>query len=111
MVFVHQLHLISDSPRFERELEALRKELAETKSAAASQAASPSSTPGGLPSIHSEEPEPISSGVSVSSMDDALHSEESSPIIVGKAGHEMDLKDAFKLDATPTPDIEPKKDR
>ncbi|KAG9003760.1 hypothetical protein FRB90_011125 [Tulasnella sp. 427] len=98
--------------KFERELEALRKELAETRSSAASHASSPVATPGHLPTDHDHGF--MSSGVSVSSemsgMDEASSEGMGSPIMIGGPGKPLDLKEGFKLDVVPNAD-ESKKDR
>lgn len=91
--------------RFERELEALRKELAETRSAASS-APSPSTTHDMLPhhdDSHDHEHDPMSSGVSVTSdisgLEEASSEGSGSPIMIGSPGHPLDLKEGFTLDA------------
>ncbi|KAG8936138.1 hypothetical protein FRC00_009701, partial [Tulasnella sp. 408] len=98
--------------KFERELEALRKELAETRSSAVSHASSPVATPNPLPADHDHGF--MSSGVSVSSeisgMDEASSEGMGSPIMIGGPGKELDMKEGFKLDVVPDSD-EPKKDR
>ncbi|KAG8963308.1 hypothetical protein FRC00_006951 [Tulasnella sp. 408] len=98
--------------KFERELEALRKELAETRSSAVSHASSPVATPNPLPADHDHGF--MSSGVSVSSeisgMDEASSEGMGSPIMIGGPGKELDMKEGFKLDMVPDSD-EPKKDR
>lgn len=101
--------------RFERELEALRKELAETRSAA-SGAPSPSTTHDMLPhhdDSHDHEHDPMSSGVSVTSdisgLEEASSEGSGSPIMIGASGHPLDLKEGFALDASAP--AESRKDR
>lgn len=98
--------------KFERELEALRKELAESRSSAVSHASSPVVSPNQLPADHDHGF--MSSGVSVSSeisgMDEASSEGMGSPIMIGGPGKELNMKDGFKLDVVPDSD-ESKKDR
>ncbi|KAG8905111.1 hypothetical protein FRB99_000675 [Tulasnella sp. 403] len=95
--------------KFERELEALRKELAESRSAVVSNNASPTSSHNLLPTIPRDdtrvehEHDIISSGVSVSSnisdFEERNSEDTGSPIIIGGSGRELDMKEGFKLDA------------
>lgn len=93
-------------------MEALRKELAESRSSAVSHASSPVVSPNQLPADHDHGF--MSSGVSVSSeisgMDEASSEGMGSPIMIGGPGKELNMKDGFKLDVVPDSD-ESKKDR
>ena len=98
--------------RFERQLEALRKELAETKSLAASSAASPATSPDQLPTIPLDadnqlQMRHLDEGMSVSEAGSEM---SDSPILVGGPGKDMDLSPGFKLDPS-APGLENRKDR